>query len=142
MTKSDFKNFNSQLPTVTGFLGGITFTALILLFEKSGDMKLLIPFTSITVISILIPLTAVVSFLFILATLGSMRVPIEGGSVHRKFYNLIVCYIIAGFIGLMIIIPLVIVFYTLIGAIVVTIIEIITARLFIKESEHNPKLWD
>ena len=141
MTQPPLKNFNPQAPTVTGFLGGVTFTALILLLDRADTITLLIPYTTITLISILIPLTATVSFLFILATLGSLRMPIEGGSVHQKFYNLVLAYIVVGFIGLMIIIPMVIIYYTMIGAIVIAIIEIFTAFFLIRESGKNPKLW-
>ena len=85
---SERKNFNPQATTVTGFLGGVTFTALILLFVKADTMTLSIPYVNIKLISILIPLTAIVSFLFILGTLGTLRMPVEGGSVHKKFYDL------------------------------------------------------
>jgi hypothetical protein len=137
----DLKNFNPQSSSVTAFLAGVTFTAMILLFDKSESMTFMIPYVSLPLVSVLIPLTAIVSFLFILGTLATLRQPVDGGSVHKKFYNMTLFYISAGFIGLLIIIPLVIVNYTWIGAFVVGIVEIITAVPFIREASRLPKLW-
>ncbi|HUL51740.1 MAG TPA: hypothetical protein VLT10_00540 [Verrucomicrobiae bacterium] len=135
------RNFSASSTTANGFLGGVTFTSLILLLEKGDSLTLSIPYLDVRLISILIPLTAVVSFFFILATLGTIRDRTDEGSVHKRFYYLTLSYTVAGLIGLMFIIPMVIFFYTWVGAIVVGIIEIITASIMIYESKKLPKLW-
>jgi len=92
----EFLNFNPQSPTVNGFLGGITFTALILLVQFPHTFRF---------IRILIPLTVGVSFLFILATLGTSRDSTDEDSVHRYYFQLNVIFIALGLFGIMIIIP-------------------------------------
>lgn len=84
MTQPNFKNFNAQAPIVTGFLGGITFTALLFFIQQINTIKLS---------WLLIPLTAAVSFLFILSTLGTLRYPVPTGSVHPHFYTVNIVFI-------------------------------------------------
>ncbi|MBI3640388.1 MAG: hypothetical protein HY223_08755 [Thaumarchaeota archaeon] len=132
MSKPNFKNFNKQSPIVTGFLGGLTFTGLIFFIQQTNTMKLA---------PILIPLTAGVSFLFILATIGTMRVSVEGGSVHPDFYKLNIGFILAGLGGIMVMIPLMIWDYNFYSSIVLIIFEIIAVRIFAWKGSKNPKLW-
>lgn len=132
MKDSDFKNFNPQVPIATGFLGGITFSALVFFIQQIHVMKLG---------EILVPLTSGISFLFILATLGSLRHPSEEGSAHKHFFNLVNGYITAGLFGLMLIIPMMIYDYSLYASISVGIFEVATFGLFIKMVLKNPKLW-
>ncbi len=112
MDKPEIFNFNSQSPTVNGFLGGITFTALILLIQSPHTFKF---------IHILIPLTAGVSFSFILAILGTSM----DGNVHRSFFRLNVGFITLGLFGIMLIIPIMVYSFSLYGSIAVGMFEII-----------------
>jgi len=73
-----FVNFNTQSPTVNAFLGGITFTALVIFTQSQNTFKLH---------DLLIPLTAFTSILFIMATLSSMKEPSKEGSVHPYLFK-------------------------------------------------------
>lgn len=96
MTK--FYGFYRQTPTVTGFLGGITFGAMILFLDSSAQFKYS---------ELLTPVAAMASIFFIFATLGSIKSSDEG-KIHEYFFELIGFFTLAGLIAIMVIIPLVV----------------------------------
>lgn len=121
-------SFNPQLPTVTGFLGALTFTALILIMQFPSEIQFS---------EILISITAIVSFLFIMATLG--------GAIDQRHHHLItdqfmgvvsVCYVL-GIFGMFAILPLLLFSFSVIGTIVLIIIESITLIFYFR---HSPKV--
>lgn len=125
MTDSDFRNLNPQTPIFMAFLGGITFTALTLFIQSANTLKF---------VNILIPLTATISFLFILCTLGSMR-----SSVHKDFKKLIYVFTNLGIYGLMFVIPLSILSFNYYGALFVGITEVFSVVIFNIVNRKNPK---
>ncbi len=130
MSGKPYWSFNPQLPTVTGFLGAVTFTVMILLMESSSKF---------VYSEILIVWTGAVSFLLIVATLGGSTDQRNASSLTPQFINLVKgCYFL-GFFGLMILIPAIVYSFSLIGAIVITIIEIIVYAIFVK---YAPKSVD
>ena len=105
------------------FLGGITFTAMILMMEFSDRL-----FYS----DILITGTAIVSVLFIISALGMARV--ASGEVRKesKFSKYVLYCTKFGFFGLMIILPVFILEYSFEGMLVVVGVEAIVIGLYFK----------
>ncbi len=126
MTNDDNESpwsFNPQLPTVTGFLGALTFTALILIMQFSSDIKFS---------EILISITATVSFLFIIVTLGGAIDQRNSHLITKPFIRFVlVCYTIAIF-GMFVILPLLVYSFSLMGTIILIMIEIITVLFWLK----------
>lgn len=116
MNDSNFTNLNPQTPIFMAFLGGITFTALTLFIQSANTLKFA---------NILIPFTAVNSFLFILCTLGSMK-----GVVHKDFQKMIFIFSNVGIYGLIITIPVAILSFNYYGALIVLIVEISSVAIF------------
>lgn len=102
-----FTNFNTQSPMVNAFLGGITFTALVLVSQSHDTFKMA---------KFLIPLTAFASLLFIVATLSSMKEPSKEGSVHPYLFKFNVWLTTIGISVLMVgIIPMIVYNFSYIG---------------------------
>lgn len=101
----------------TAFLGGITFTAFVLLIQ-SREKFLYADW--------LIPSTAIVSFFLILATFGRVNLS-STEKDNKKLESTVAVFILIGFFGLMILIPLYIFSFNWLGALIVGIVEVIGA---------------
>ena len=121
MDEDELHGFNPQVPTVTGFFGAITFATMILLMQFSESIKFS---------EFLIPLTALISFFFIVVTIGGA---IHASNVeyitksYRRFIQ--VCFVIA-YYGLIFIIPALVFSFSEIGAYILGGIEIIVVIIF------------
>lgn len=115
--------FYQHSENTTAFLGGITFTAMILLLEFSSNME-----TS----EILIPGTAIISILFIMSTVGTLKMKaeddIKDNTIFPKFVKQ--CGR-AGFFGILIILPILIVEFSFVGAITIIAVEIFLVIMFL-----------
>lgn len=129
-------SFNPQLPTVTGFLGGITFTAMILTIQFSEKFSAL-QFTSYS--EFLIIYSAVVSFFFIIATIGGSIDQRNAPLITNKFRMYVGIMFSLGLYGLLGLIPAFVFLYSITGTIVLVVIESICIALFVK---HSPGMYD
>lgn len=115
--------FHSNFLNMTAFLGGITFTALVLLIQ-SKDKFLYSDW--------LIPITAISSFMLILATFG--RLLSIGNQKRGKNYDVVLAvFSLIGLFGLMGIIPFFILPFSLFASIIIVIIEIVSFIIMIKQ---------
>lgn len=115
--------FNPHVPTVSGFFGGITFATIILLMQFSENIKFS---------EYLIPLTAIISFFFIIVTIGGslQQDTVENiTTLYRHFIQ--VCFVI-GFYGLIFIIPALVYSFNEIGAYILGGIELVVVIIFIR----------
>ncbi len=113
-------NLDNKAITISGFFGGLTFTAMILLMQFSDKIQFS---------EILIPWTALVSFFFIIVTIGFVMIDIEKSHPKRFRYVMMFCFL-AGFYGLIFVIPFLIYSFTVTGAIIIGIIEIFIVAMF------------
>jgi len=120
---SDDKTFFSNAVGVTGFLGGITFATMVLLIQSD---------TKIPNHEFMIPGTAIISVLFIIATVGNMHVTYDSQNKNKKLKNSMGLFAEMGFFGLMIIIPSLVYPFSMYGAVVVVILEVIVIFIFLK----------
>ena len=116
MTDPEVYLFNQQIPSVTGFLGGITFTAMVLLMQSASEIKFS---------DWLIPATAFVSFLFIITTLTTLIDPKLHRGVGKKHFTINLIFIQMGFVGLLVLIPLIVSSFSLVGSIIIGVLEVI-----------------
>lgn len=124
-------SFNPQLPNVTGFLGAITFAAMILIIQSAKELQFS---------EVLIPSTAIVSFFFIIATLGGATDQRNSPNLTPYFKNLVKFTLFMGlFMLIFLIIPLLVYSFSEIGAVIVFVIEFIIMWLYIK---HAPDEYD
>jgi len=115
-----YENFDSQAITITGFFGALTFTAMVLIMQ----------FSSIIMFSeILIPWTAIVSFFFILTTIGIINADAEKKHPER-FRRVIMFSFMVGFYGLIFVIPALVYTFTIIGAVIIFVIEVTFLVIF------------
>lgn len=115
--------FYQHSENTTAFLGGITFTAMILLLEFS---------TNLIYSEILIPGTAIISILFIMSTVGTLKMKIDNDiKDNTKFPEFVQTCGRAGFFGMMVILPLLIVEFSLIGTIVIIAVEVFLIIMFL-----------
>jgi len=124
MADPNLRKINPQTPIFMAFLGGISFSALMLFIQSANTLKF---------VNILIPLTATISFLFVLITLGTMKT-----TVHKDFRDLIYIFTNIGMYGLMAIIPIAILSFNYYGALIVFIAEFLLTLIFHKISKKNP----
>jgi len=123
-------SFNPLLPTVTGFLGAVTFASMILMTQFPDKLQFS---------EILIPLTAIVSVFFIFATLGGSIDQRNAPLISQGLIKYVQVLFSLGILGMMIILPMIVYSFTWIGAIVLVAIEIIAYFLYLKLS---PGLYD
>ena len=124
----EFSGFSSQLTTVTGFLGAITFATMILLMQFPEKIQFS---------EILISYTAAISFFFIITTLGGSIDASHAKNISERFFKLIkYCYMIS-FYGLMALIPALIFSFSIVGAIILAILIGIVLILFDKLGPKN-----
>jgi len=107
----------------TGFLAGITFATMVLLIQFESQLGFL---------DILITATAIISVLFIVSTLGMMRV--ASGQVDEKgIFSQFTSYIGSiAFLIFMGILPAILIQITFWGGILVIAIEIFVLGFFLK----------
>ena len=122
-----YDKLDSNAITISGFFGALTFTAMILIMQFSINIKFS---------EILIPWTAIVSFFFILSTIGFINIDVEKKHPDR-FRRIIMFCFLAGFYGLIFVIPALVYSFTVIGAIVVFFMELIILIIF-NSSIGNP----
>jgi len=128
--------FHAHALNVTGFLGGITFAAMILIIESKDKFVFSPPESLMPLIESipmklnyaeqLINLAAISSVLFIVSTVGLIRLAAGEKDTKDKYSRFMEYLASAGFIVLiMILLPALVLPFSLIGAIVVFIIGII-----------------
>ena len=121
MTNDPKEIWHGNYLNATTFLGGITFTALVLLIESK---------VKIVVAEFLTPITALVSFFFIISTIGRVVLASSDEKRFKKFDDVIATFTLMGFFGLLSLIPFFVLPFTPTGAIVVGIVEIIAGLVF------------
>lgn len=121
MTNDPKEIWHGNYLNATTFLGGITFTALVLLIESKEK---------IVFAEFLIPITALVSFFFIISTIGRVVLASSDEKRFKKFDDVIATFTLMGFFGLLSLIPFFVLPFTPTGAIVVGIVEIIAGLVF------------
>jgi cobalamin synthase len=116
--------FHGNALNVTAFLGGTVFAVLILIVEVKSTFQYS---------DILISITAMVSVLFIIATVGMIHVASDKqkyqGSTFAKTIEKLAN---AGFIGLMFVLPFLVFQLTIVGGIAVSVLEAIVIGIFVK----------
>lgn len=120
MNSNDYTSFDSNAITISGFFGALTFTAMVLLMQFADQIKFS---------EILIPWTAIVSFFFIIVTIGLVNANVAKSHPDRFRYVMVFCFLV-GFYGLIFVIPALVYSFSEIGAYVILIIEIIIVVLF------------
>ena|SRR2546426_7758524 len=115
--------FHVNALNVTAFLGGTVFAALILIVEVKDWFQYR---------EILIAGTATVSVLFIISTIGMIRVASDKKFQGSIFAKAIEGMATAGFFGLMFILPFLVFQLTIAGGITVSVIEAIVIGIFVK----------
>lgn len=115
-----FAHIDNMGITVCGFFGALTFTAMVLLMQFSEDIQFS---------EVLIPWTATVSFFFIITTMGFVNANVEKSHPNRYVVLMKSCFLI-GFYGLIFLIPFLVYSFTIIGAIIIGIMEIIIVIVF------------
>ena len=115
--------FYQHSENATAFLGGITFTAMILLLEFS---------TNLIYSEILIPDTTIFSILFIMSTVSTLKMKIDNNiKDDTKFPIFVQTLGRAGFFGIMALLPVLIVEFSLVGAIVIISVEVFLITMFL-----------
>ena len=129
MSKGKLFSFNPQLPTVTAFLGGLTFTAMILIIQFSENFALSYfpPYPEL-----LISFSAVVSFFFIMSTIGGAVDQRNAALITSNYRSFVYVLLVLAWVGLLILIPAFLLPFSLIGTIVLVIIEVICMIAYIK----------
>ena len=120
MSSNNYDNLDTNAITISAFFGALTFTSMVLIMQFSSDIKYS---------EILISCTAIVSFFFILSTIGFVNFDVEKKHPDR-FRHIIMFSFMAGFYGLILIIPALVYSFTEIGAIVIFIIEVLMVAIF------------
>lgn len=115
-----YANLDNKAIAISGFFGGLTFTAMILLMQFSDEIKLS---------EILIPWTAIVSFFFIIVTIGFVNADVKKSHPDRYRYVIMFCFL-AGYYGLIFVIPFLVYSFSVLGAIIIGIIEIIIVVIY------------
>jgi len=129
MDKPPVYLFNPQAPAITAFMGGITFTAMVLLMQSAEKINFS---------EWLIPATAFVSFLFIITTLGTLVDPQRHIGVEKQHFTVNLIFLKIGFIGLIVLIPLIVFSFSLIGSIIIGILELVCYLTTNKYSQRIP----
>ena len=114
--------FFQRSENATAFLGGITFTTMVLLLEFSTDL---------IYSEILIPGTAIVSVFFIISTVGTVKIAAADIKTDTKFATFVQSCARAGFLGIMVILPLLIVEFSIAGTIVIIVVEVVLIGMFL-----------
>ncbi|MGI0010387.1 MAG: hypothetical protein ACREAE_03200 [Nitrosopumilaceae archaeon] len=122
MASNGSEYLHEMYGNATAFLGGVTFTAFVLLIQSQEKFLYA---------DWLIPSTAIVSFFLILATFGRVSLATSEKD-NMKLLTTVATFTIIGFFGLMILIPFFILSFNLTGAIIVGIIELIGAFFFFR----------
>ena len=115
------RNVFGGLISLNGFLGAITFASMILLIQSSDQ---------IMYSEFLISSTATVSIFFIMATLSSVPALNKKSILTTSHEKMIVAFSVLGFFGFLIIVPFILASFSIVGAIVVGIIEIISVIIW------------
>ena len=79
----------------------------------------------------MIPGTAIISVLFIIATIGNMHVAYDSQNKNKKLQYIMGFFATLGFFGLMVIIPILVYPFSLVGAVILVILEAIMIFLFL-----------
>ena len=128
MSDDKIVGFNPQVPTVTGFFGAVVFATMILLMQFSDNVKFS---------EFLIPLTAIISFFFIIVTIGGSTHESYADKISKNFKRLIKICFLLGYYGLIFIIPALVFSFSEVGAYVLLGIEIIVVILY---NRFSPKI--
>ena len=121
MSDDELHAFNPQVPTVTGFFGAIVFASMILLMQFSDNIKFS---------EFLIPITAVISFFFIITTIGGATHESHAEKITKNFRRLIKFCFIIGYYGLIFLIPALVFSFSEIGAYLLFGLEIIIVIIY------------
>lgn len=120
---------------VQGFLAGITITILVLVIQ----IKDVFIFNGESYYEILIPGIAITSVFFIICTYGLVNIALglkKPGTAYARYMDRLV---LSGYYGIMIIIPALVLPFTLVGAVVVGAVEIILSimltRLYYRKDD-------
>lgn len=114
--------------STTAFLGGITFAAMVFVMQAQEQFI----FQNISFYpDILITFLAGISFTFILSSIGNLDVAAGILPAIGKMRKLSLKMAIAGWISVLIIIPFLVLPFTLIGAFIVGMLEMIVAVMYI-----------
>lgn len=113
--------FHKNMLTVTSFLGGITFAALVLIIEFSHNNTYEFPhWMPLNYLEILLISTAFTSTLFILATVGTIKIAAGEKNLDSLFTKITTILADAGFYAfLIILLPLLILSFSLNGSILI-----------------------
>jgi len=111
------RNVFGGLISLNGFLGAITFASMILLIQSAEQIQHS---------EFLIPGTAIVSIFFIMGTLSSVPALNKKMIMTKNHEKLIVSFTCLGFFGFLIIVPFILATFSIVGAIIVGVIEVIS----------------
>jgi len=114
----DYAQLDNKTITATSFFGALTFASFVLLMQFSDKIQYS---------EILIPWTAVVSFFFILVTVGILNA--DNISNKERLRKLLKFSFVLGFYGLIFLIPFLVLSFSFVGFIVILIIEIICVAI-------------
>jgi len=123
--------FHSHSLNVTGFLGGITFAAMILLMQSKKDIPIPSNFPSFY-LEALITATAISSVFFIISSVGMIRVASGEKSEDETFSKAMSVFAGLGFFGLMALLPFMILPFLWEGSLIVAGVEAVTLGIFLK----------
>lgn len=123
--------FHGHSLSVTSFLGGITFAAMILLIQSRKDIAIPSEFPTFY-LDLLITGTAITSVLFIVSSVGMIRIASGERKANEKFSKSMEVFAALGFYGLIALLPLLVLPFLWPGALAVGIVEGITIGIYAK----------
>lgn len=121
---STTNSFHSNALGVTGFLGGITFTTMVLIMQITEDLPLK---------EFLITGTAIVSVLLIVSTIGMVHVAFNPKKAGENFAKFLQTLATVGFFGITLMLPFLVHPFTEIGAYVLVIVEIVIIITYVSK---------
>lgn len=116
----NFLDFDNKTISTSGFFGALTFTAMVLLMQFPEEIEYS---------EILIPWTALVSFCFIIVTMGIMNADVEKSHPNIFRYLIVVCFLV-GYYGLIFLIPFLVLSFSVIGFAIILTLEVIAVIIF------------
>jgi hypothetical protein len=131
---TDHKKFYEQAIPVSGFLGGLTFTAMTVLIQSKDKFSspiTIFPLLSLDYYQILIAAMAVISVLFITSAVGMINIA-SGIRSKGTYVTTMDLLMTLGFYGLLIFLPMIVIPFSVIGAAIVITIEIIYITIFVR----------
>ncbi len=133
-------SFHIHTLTVTSFLGGITFAALILLIQSKNDIAIPAGFPNYYLDG-LITGTAVSTVFLVISSVGMIRTASGERSPDEPFSDAMSIFGSLGFFGIIALLPFLVLPFSIIGAIIVAMTEAITISIYLRYY-LRPKLKD